>query len=336
MAENSNEDVLARFLQLETGKDLVEFASSLDPANPYHRAFGYYISTWNLAQDYTAFEPVKYVAEDGSAILYGNCPVVFGGSNCWAEKCYAELADYEAKLEQLYKRCASIRKGSPSAKICLLMVPEKDFVISVILLKEDRFSKMLQAIVAFRNRLRGIGIELVFEDAVVGMDKYQTVADFEYFDSHLAPRNYVILFSRALEVMGFDWAKVRPRVGMVKMNVYFDLQTKFGDTKVRPLNVYDIDFKDEAIRQVAGSPTFAEPLGDTSQTFRNDAAIFDENVLVLGDSHSSILEKRRLTYLFAGTFRSVHFDWNPAGVRGVVDTSAYDTILLEISSRFVL
>lgn len=83
------------------------------------------------------------------------------------------------------------------------------------------------------------------------------------------------------------------------------------DPASRPFTSYELEFKEEAIRQVGGSASFENPLGDTSQSFENDNALFDQHVLILGDSHSSILTQRRMTYLFAGTFQGVKFDWNP-------------------------
>lgn len=227
MSYSGFDEVLLKFFSLDTWSGLARFVDDLEGADPFQRALKYYAQTWVAPEGEEAFAPSSFLAKDCSAIFYGKCPVISEGSNHWAQKCYADPAEYDAKLDLIYARCARLRAAKPEAKICLVLVPEKDFVISAVLLKEDRFSAMTAAVGRLRNKLHPLGIQLVFDDAVDQMDKYQTLTDFEYPDSHLAPRNYVVIFSRALRAIGFDWDVVAPRVVTKPMDVYYDLSTKF-------------------------------------------------------------------------------------------------------------
>jgi hypothetical protein len=92
----------------------------------------------------------------------------------------------------------------------------------------------------------------------------------------------------------------------------------------------------ERLAVVAGTPSFGNPLGSTWQSISNQAPLLRGKVLVLGDSHSSILAQKRLTYLFAAAFEKCLFYWNPVGVRETPEPSDADFVILETSLRFVL
>jgi hypothetical protein len=139
-----------------------------------------------------------------------------------------------------------------------------------------------------------------------------------------------------LESLGVSWAAIQSHIGLQQLPVFEDLSTKFENIQPREVLTFQPHISGAAARQTAGSPSFADPLGATSQTFRNDAPLIDQSVCVLGDSHSSIEAQRKLTYLFANTFRDTHFEWNPCGIRQTPDTTGHDNVILEISSRFVL
>lgn len=328
--------ILEQFFNLRTWDELHSFVEGLDLQEPFQVALRYYAQTWPPAQtEDHIFEPAKFLAADTSAIFYGNCPVIFEGSNQWGRKCYAVRSEHDAKLEVIYRSCVRLRKQNPDAKVCLVMVPEKDLLISTVFLKEDRFTVMVDAVNVLKARLGKLDIQLVFDGPVNNMVDYQSLTDFEYPDSHLAPRNYAVIMSHSLRALGFNWDDVKPRLAMKRMDVYYDLSTKFDDPESRCFQSLELDFKDESIRQTGGSLSFEKPLGQTHQCFENDNPVFDEQVLILGDSHSSILKQRRITYLFAGAFRRVHFEWNPAGLRETSEISSYNNIVLEISSRFV-
>jgi hypothetical protein len=103
--------------------------------------------------------------------------------------------------------------------------------------------------------------------------------------------------------------------------------TKHGDVP---------SYQTAAEAEQAGTPSFGEPLGSTWQSISNDNPLLPGKVLVLGDSHSSILAQKRLTYLSAATFEKCLFYWNPVGVREAPDPTDADFVILETSLRFVL
>jgi hypothetical protein len=336
MLGRNAEDIQRLFFSLENWSDLRNFLDCLDLADPSQAALHYYANTWVAPEDSRAhFEPSSYISSDLSAIYYGRCPVIFEGSNQWARKSNCSRSYYDEKLQLVYLRCRNIRQINPLAKMCLVLVPEKDFLISTVFLKENRFDNMRAAVSSLQSRLKSLDIPVIFEQPIRRMAEFQTLKDFEYPDSHLMPRNYVVIFSHVLANLGFNWNSVAPLLGMERRPVYLDLTAKFKDGVDQPINSFELNFVVEGAQQVAGSKTFSNPLEQTRQVFANDTSVFPEDILVLGDSHCSIYSQRRMTYLFANAFRRTAFSWNPSGIRPDEGLKDCRYIALEISSRFV-
>jgi hypothetical protein len=93
---------------------------------------------------------------------------------------------------------------------------------------------------------------------------------------------------------------------------------------------------DEQLEVVAGTTSFGEPLGSTWQSITNYRPLDSRKILVLGDSHSSILAQHRLTYLFAATFERCEFFWNPLGLRDSIQHTDADVVVIEMSQRFLI
>lgn len=324
------------FFSLNSWSQLEDFASVLDLNDPFQAALKYYVVTWRHQVDpHAVFDPEVFVSRDLSAIYLGDSPVVFEGTNCWAEKCYLSREDHLEKMETLYARCQRFRLQNPNGQICLMLIPEKDFVINQLFLGGNRYDVILGVVQELQSRLAQLEISLVFEEPLVGLSSYMTPKDFYFPDSHLPPRVYVQYFAQAIKKLGLSWDLVSPSIAMEQMKVYYDLSTKFKGGRDHSFDSFELLVKDSEVSQTSGSAYFESPLGQTSQFFMNGRNIFDHNVKLLGDSHSSIYSQRRLTYLFANTFKKSEFHWNPSGVRHETELNDGDIVVLEISSRFV-
>lgn len=338
---NSKQDsaLLQCFFSLNTVGQLRNFCARLDTTNYEHAALAYYISTWPefaKADDAAAFSPTAKLSEDRSAVMYGNAPVIFEGTNQWALKPYLPTAQLASKLQGFETVIRGIREANRDARMTLLLIPEKDHIISRFLLKEERFQKLEAAVDELRGRMSLLDVKLVFCQPFHNIDKFQTLADFEYKDSHLSGRVYVTVFGFLLESLGISWARIKNEIGLRKLPEFGDLAAKFENGKPTQSLVLQPDMPGGKVTQTAGSETFAEPLGETWQKFQNEGALIDHSVCLLGDSHCSLYSQRKLSYLFANTFRETHFEWNPCGTRKKPDVASYDNVVLEISSRFVV
>ena len=327
------------FFALDTVGALRRFLLGLDSSTPEQAALAYYISTWPAFKDSNveaAFVPAAHLSADRSAVKYGNAPVIFEGSNLWAWKPYYTTEALTQKLDDLEQLIIQIRNSNPNARMTLVLIPEKDHVISRFLRKETRFDAVDRAADALYTRLAAKGIPMIFKQPFVNIDHFLTLGDFDYGDSHLPARCYVTVFGFVLEALGISWASVRSQIGLQKLPTFGDLSIKFEDSQPRQELAFQPDIPGAAARQTAGTASFVDPLGNTWQEFRNDQALIDRSVCILGDSHSSICAQRKLTYLFANTFRHTHFEWNPCSIRKKSDIAAYDNVILEISSRFAV
>ena len=327
------------FFKLATIGELRNFAAELDSSIPESAALLYYISTWDAfaqSNDNDVFSPTSHLSEDRSAVKYGNAPVVFEGSNFWARKPYLTNTALARQLEDLENLVVQIRASNPHARMTLLLVPEKDHVISRFLRKEDRFNCIERAVEKLSGRLALKGLPVIFTQPFLEIDRYLNLADFEFFDSHLPSRYYVIVFGFVLESIGIPWTFIKDHVGLKQLPEFGDLSIKFSDRQPSHVLAFQPDVHEVMAHQVAGTASFGDPLGETLQEFHNEKAIVDQSVCILGDSHSSIFSQRKLTYLFASTFKDTHFEWNPCGVRKMPDVAKYQNVVLEISIRFVV
>jgi hypothetical protein len=179
-------------------------------------------------------------------------------------------------------------------------------------------------------------IPVLFSEYLAPLREYETEADFSYFDTHLPGKHSIQIFSRLLGQCGHSWQDIVDAFTMIDNTGYGDLHTRFGDAAMRPPLPRLPALKAERLAVVAGTPSFGEPLGSTWQSISNKTPLLPGKVLVLGDSHSSILAQNRLTYLCAATFEKCLFYWNPVGVREPPEPTDADLVILETSLRFVL
>lgn len=327
------------FFALETVGELKTLFKRLDISIPEQAAISYYISTWPdfiHGKDDETFCPGNFVSRDRSAVMFGKMPVIFEGTNNWSWKAYYPAEDLIAKTESLKNSISVLRELNPVAKMSLLLIPEKDYLISRFFLKEDRFSALNSAIASLQTWLEKLDIALIYEKPFHRIDKFQTASDFEYMDSHLPGRNYVSMFGTYLADLGMPWTDIRQSITLKNMPQFGDLATKFAEGIPAAVPMLQPDVPQSTVTQISGNETFADPLGDTWQDFSNDEPLVDQSICLLGDSHCSIYEQRKITYLSANTFRETHFEWNPCGIRKKTDIASYDNVLLEISSRFTV
>jgi hypothetical protein len=339
MIHECNSSLWKSFFELTSVGGLRRFAAGLDASSPENAALAYYISTWPAfanTDNGADFVPTHHLSTDRSAVKYGNAPVIFEGSNHWAWKPYVSTEALAQELDKLEHLVCSVRDSNPSARITLVLIPEKDHVISRYLRKETRFDTLEKAVGALSGHLVAQGIAVVFSQPFVEIDRFLSLGDFEYNDSHLPSRYYVTIFGFILQAMGISWAPISSKIGLKQVPEFGDLSVKFNDTQPNQTLAFQPDVPGTAAIQTAGTESFAKPLGETWQEFQSEKAIIDQSVCILGDSHSSIYSMRKLTYLFASTFRNTHFEWNPCGIRKTPDVSISDHIILEMSSRFAV
>lgn len=334
----SDPELWETFFALKTMGRLRQFRSNLDHSVPERAALAYYISTWpfDSAPDEAPFVPGSSLSPDRTAVMYGDAPVIFEGTNHWCMKPYLPAEALRSKLAGLEHLVGSIRRSNPNVRMTLVLVPEKDHVISRFILSEDRFVRMEEAVAALDERLAALDVKLIFDQPFRGLSETMGPEDFRYGDSHLASRNYLKILEFVLQALGVGSAAAHHDIALSDQPVFGDLAAKFaGGRGAREMDARP-GVANSRVVQVAGTETFASPLGATWQEFMNDSPSINESICILGDSHCSIYEQRRLTYVFANLYRKTRFTWNPCGIREKPGALDFDNIVLETSSRFVV
>jgi hypothetical protein len=235
----------------------------------------------------------------------------------------------------------SMREIFRKNKVVLSIIPEKDYVIEKYFLKTVRFQLVDEAMSYLARLCSEMEIPMLFNEYLAPLSAYETEADFSYFDTHLPGKHYIQIFSQFLGQLGYRWQDISGAFTMHNNPVcgdthWGDLQTRFGDVDTQPPMPMLPALKAEQHAVIAGTPSFGDPLGSTWQSIANETPLLRGKVLVLGDSHSSILAQKRLTYLCAATFEECLFYWNPVGIRETPAPTDADFVILETSLRFVL
>jgi len=327
------------FFKLSSLREAHLFCQSLAADSPVDLAFAFLLESWIRLQKVdpdSPFSPLRVVTEDLSAGMLGERPIIFMGTNYWAAKPYLSLDHHLDKVTMYAKHLQSMREIFRRNKLVLSIVPEKDYVIDKHFLQTGRFQWVDEALSHLARLCSDLEIPLLFNEYVTPLREYETESDFSYFDTHLPGKHYIQIFSHFLGQVGYRWHDISGAFTMRNNTDWGDLQTRFGDVATQPQLPMVPALQTERLAVVAGTPSFGNPLGSTWQSISNETPLLRGKVLVLGDSHSSILAQKRLTYLCASTFEECLFYWNPVGIRETPAPTDAEFVILETSLRFIL
>jgi pentatricopeptide repeat protein len=332
------QDLWSLFFTQKTVFGLREFLQTLDVSSPPEAALSYYAHTWfdTLSNsDEAVFNPREYLSEDLSAIMFGRCPVIFMGTNRWAEKTYRESSQHEEPMSKMILNLKRLREIYKNQRIVIAVVPEKDYVINSMFIGCGRYGEIDKAVEIFKREIAKLDMVLIFNSPLKGLNNYMEIGDFEYPDTHLTGRNYIQFFSGISNAFELNRTEIDEQLSMERVEVYGDLFGRFSSLSSIPEHTFVPHYPNAMMTLADGFKSFGSPLSSTWQRIFNENPIADEDVLILGDSHASILDQRRLTYLVSGAFRRTEFYWNPCGVRKEVPETTAKYAIMEISCRFL-
>jgi len=298
------------------------------------RALLSYIDDWlRLSYSNQDFNLENFLSADLSSIMYGSCPVIFLGTNDWATKRFKLQGELDAELDkwrhQLKKLMLKIKKP-----VYCCIIPEKDTVVREFsrfdndstLLTSSIDSLMLEC----KNQLAGYSYLEFVQDIP---DK--RISNYEYYDSHLLSRDYLKIFFNVMQGFNLIDDLDRERIVLRPDQHVGDLAKKFRtDSIIAPYLA--LTFLGEGANLVSGDSTFRSPLRRTKQSFKCSNASIKAKIVIYGDSHSSIYDQKKLTYLFANTFEECVFYWDPFCVNNKRSDADADFVVFEISQRFLI
>jgi hypothetical protein len=339
MTQNIEAQQWSEFFSLNTFGQLDSFLNKLNVSSPQFAALKYYARSWvdiDFSDPEALFVPTSYVSEDLSAIKYGSYPVIFEGTNHWSCKPYTASNEIYRKIEIFKNHINRLRARFLKENICVLIILEKDHLISSEYKKEDRFIFIEDAVKYMANDLEKDDVTLIFKSPLDGLSSFMQGDDFLFRDSHLPSRAYINYFANAIEALYGNWSLVNNCVTMKKAISVGDLNDKFDDGMRGAEEIWLPNVPETSAQLTGGEAYFSQPLGSTWQRFKTENAPISKSVGIFGDSHSSIFDQRKLTYLFASTHKSSEFFWNPCGLRALPESLSYDSLIFEVSSRFIV
>jgi hypothetical protein len=277
------------------------------------------------------------VSRDLSAVAVNNIPLIFLGSNYWWIHRFCSL---EANLEKASKRAelyARLLPLFPNAKLFHLAVPEKDSICFDLFFRED-FSAHLQINEATKHFMEKY--KSITGSHAINLGEYSCIdlcsPSFTYRDSHLPTQLYLLLADKIINALGgpSSW---RNTMTLSRELRYLDLGKKLDPEYIgEEIETFSIHQNVMVKDPIANA--FQAPLRETKTGAINSSPSIDKKVLILGDSHSSIIGSSKLTDILSCTFREVDFAWNPYCIHGLSSVHRaedYDVVILEISERFI-
>lgn len=294
---------------------------------------------------------LRIASDDLSGCIAGKIPIILMGSNLWQIKRSENEGMAKArasKLASLISGRMNINKRIPMVNV---VIPEKDHYCAGIVGTQGYYSAIEAGVRSFFEtysnsistfkyfNIYSLPSELDKEDI-----RIRHCLDLSYFDSHLPLSYYIDIAKSILKELGIEFDSTL-------CNSYLTTKLGYGDLGVklhkRPLDytgeiAHSIDIEMlEHNRLLKYSPNvFEQPLSSTCQTIFNHQAKSEATVLILGDSHSSIMSQSKLTTLIAMHVSKVIFRWNPYLVNDTfkeddLTNLAPDLIVNEISERFL-
>lgn len=302
--------------------------------NVQERAMLSYVNSWvNSYPPETPFLIDNFMSSDLSGILYGKVPVIFMGTNDWAEKRFCSYESLSAAMEKWNKHLSRTLLGL-SVPVYFVVVPEKDVVVRNFSQMDLQTSVCEDVVSDFLAQFSESRSGFSFLDGVLNpLDK--RVENYIYYDTHLLSRDYLNIYRNITR--GFSLAGLAKglEIGFKREVLYGDLDAKLNNPH-RKLDFLHL-FVDSGAQQIGGDSTFCTPLRDTFQSFKCAGAPVGGKVVICGDSHCSIYTQRKLTYLLANTFEYCDFYWDPLLMSGNISRlEDADFVVFEISERFLL
>jgi len=336
-APSSAESLLDRFRALRTLGDLADLAGALDRSDPLAAALGFYADEYiadATACDEQPFDPDALVSPDLSAARHRGRPVIFLGTNGWAPLRFADATELAGRVCPLLGPVERLAAGL-RGRTQLCIVPEKDTLIEKLFFANRHQAELDGAISHLAETVRCHGVTTGFDSFLRALPPSVAPGDYAYADSHLLSRDYLRIFVDTMEAFGLSREIDLSGLSLSPGEIYADLVPKFPDLPEGPVPFLLPTSEADAAVIEDGMETLATPLGETWQRIRNPKAPIRAHVAIYGDSHSSILSARKLTWFFAQAFERTSFFWNPLRLRREEPAEAADFTVLEISQRFV-
>jgi hypothetical protein len=328
-------NILNKLKSFKNYYHLVEFLSkqNLDE-DPLMKVLFEYALLWKrLPQKFLEnFSIENFVSDDYSSIFLGESPVIFLGTNNWAIKKYMTQELLEASHSNKLLHLQNFSNALRNTNVYTAIVPEKDHLIYRFENNNSKFLLFEESILNFNKSIRLLGINPLY---LLSNSSKITQNDFYYPDSHPPQSMYLDFFKSIIANFEIDLEAVNARFKISPEFFYGDLAAKFDSFLLNPYLSLAHVSSCNTVEQVSGDKTFIEPLGSIHQTFINASPISSDSVLLLGDSHCSIYDQKRLTYFFANTFRHVCFRWKPFSLGDNSNCLGYDRVVLVSSERFI-
>ncbi|WP_156387724.1 hypothetical protein [Methylobacterium sp. Leaf399] len=324
-------------MAIDTVAGLLDFNASLDISKITDHAIKIKIERFIERQNldaHSSFDPTRFLSMDLSSIIYGLSPVIFMGTNEWAIKRLLDLDSLDKKTDYYTHRvnCISERvKG----RVAFIIIPEKDFVMDRIAKRRLYTDDMDHSLAKLTDAAQAKGNVFVYDNFINALPFWASEDDYAYADSHLLGRDYLSIFFETLDGLGLNSSAIRNNFVIQKARSYGDLNYKFGSALIEHEYYLIPYFLDKSQLLRSGSSSFESPLGKTVQKFMNPNATIKASIEIFGDSHSSIFDQFRLTYLFASIFEKCSFHWVPWGGIPEEFSSDADFVIMEMSQRFV-
>jgi len=328
-----NRHFVEQFFNSRTYDEMVDVVRYNESKSLANMALSHYSTHWARPVGDETYFPEKYLSSDLTAVMYGKCPVLFLGSNRWCEKPYIDNSSIELRGGLISNLEKTIR-NNPCCRFCLVVVPEKDYLIDVLSMNNKRIETIKRGVDILSDFCKQLDVSLVFDDWILNHEPKSYHHSLEEPDSHLPNVCYLEILTRILEefkLKQFDFTRLTNEQRVV----YGDLAKRLKCQPEKYIKFNNGSINKDFYEIIEGNQKLIRPLDANYQKVLNkESAVNSSSLLILGDSHSSVLSERRLTFMLAQYYQATEFQWSPFGLSYNGSFGKRD-VVLEISLRFL-
>ena len=345
--------ISAKLTSLDTKIRFLDALKGIPEASESNLDLEYLLNPILALEDISGFPvnafDLRLVSDDLSGCMAGSIPILFMGSNFWQVKRSEPTEIAKQRAHKLASIISGRMKCFNDCRVVNVVIPEKDHYCASLIGARISYDSIEAGVSIFletcSSQLQNGQCTTIYSLPKEHTAEHQRPVcnKMAYYDSHLPISYYYETAKLILSQLAIDFnpslcAKIlstKLKYGDLGAKLYKE-SGKYKGEEIQCLATEKLD-----LNSICYTPNdLGSPLSSTRQTIDNKTSENDISILILGDSHSSVMDQSKLTAILALHVSKVNFIWNPYLVNGLLHESELerykpDLIVNEISERFI-
>lgn len=262
-----------------------------------------------------------HLSLDGSAVMGKNGYIfVHDGSNSWHDQVNGVFLPGDYLVNKFNNNIDKYREKYQNS-FSLLVIPEKDIIYPSenVLISQISNERFISKVKLNSN-------DLYAENIL----KNTNLRVFHKRNSHYNVLGGYLVFHELMKILGYSIENYLDKIKIKQASWPDDLSIKFSDYLITKRNILDVTSKEILEANPGGLHSHA---GKKIRLI-NDDFVFDEKIIVFGDSYSWNPDAGLIRFLSI-YFKEIFFQWGGVVDHSLINEFRPDRIVLQIAERFL-